>query len=319
MQVVAGRQQSFLWRRGHIISTAQPSINDASFVYPSLPLIRQGHILFSMKENDCDINDTNFQKDNQTFRSPTPESLDTIQQRQLGHNLQPSQVFCLSSKLCKYSHPQAFGFHPTNGPKLVSGMFRLSCPLLVEAIDEWEGEGGVRELSDWLRQKDKGEDGDWKERGYDNANRMQKKIRMELVSDEDREKLSSRLGEYNAKRFLESGVAGIPADQTFNVKCIHAHVADHLCRCSTSPESDASPTSVTDGNIIGRRALEILQYRRGVPINGNDVCWQQCNMNHEQQPTDWNYTPKKNRQKLKSTRQRRRELRDGSDVAEEIS
>eukprot|EP00569_Conticribra_weissflogii_P010541 CAMPEP_0171378818 /NCGR_PEP_ID=MMETSP0879-20121228/24980_1 /TAXON_ID=67004 /ORGANISM="Thalassiosira weissflogii, Strain CCMP1336" /LENGTH=356 /DNA_ID=CAMNT_0011889383 /DNA_START=196 /DNA_END=1266 /DNA_ORIENTATION=+ len=271
---------------------------------------------------------------NQTFTPPTSTHLQTIQSRQLHHALTPSQVFCTSTHSCRHGHPQAFGFHPTKGPKLVSGLFRLSCPLLVQAIDEWEGEGGVREMSDWMLRNDHftdrhgGIDGKVREgltkeekiAGYEYSNEMQTQIRTELVdshADFDnggdsigaRSELERRLGEHNANKFLESGVAGIPPHQTFDVKCIHAHVADHLCRSSGgSMDVDDENESVTrNGNIIGRKALQILQVQRGVPIHGSAVCWQQCDVNRDVQPGDWNYTPKKNRQGLRSTRLRRKE------------
>jgi len=237
---------------------------------------------------------------NQTFLLPTEQDLQTIQQRQVFHKLEPSQVTCVSSP-CRHGFPQAFGFHPTKGPKLVSGLFRLSCPLLVQQIDEWEGQSGVREMTDWLRNDVSGD----KRKGYERANEMQKQIRTELVAD-DYNKLVSRMGEYNADKFLESGVAGIPSSQTYNVKCIHAHVSDHLCRSSQSNNTNTS----TEGNVIGEHALNILQNRRGVPTLGNDVCWQQCSLRHEQLPSDWNYVPKKNRQGLRSTRKRRKERRE---------
>lgn len=239
---------------------------------------------------------------NQTFLLPTQQDLQTIQERQVLHKLEPSQVTCVSSS-CRYGFPQAFGFHPTNGPKLVSGLFRLSCPLLVQHIDDWEGQGGVREMTDWLRNDVSGE----KRMGYERANEIQKQIRTELVAD-DYDKLVSSMGEYNAGKFLESGVAGIPSSQTYNVKCIHAHVADHLCR-APQPNNQNTNTS-TEGNIIGEHALNILQNQRGVPTLGNDVCWQQCSLKHEQHPSDWSYVPKKNRLGLRSTRQRRKELRE---------
>jgi len=154
-----------------------------------------------------------------TFRQQTIDHLDTIE-RQLQHPIKSEQVFSLSTNLCKYGHPQAVGLHPTKGPKLVSGLFRLSCPLLCEAIDTYENEGGVRQLSDWLRIKDKDRDRDdldWKQNGYQAANEAQKNIRMELAKD-DTNKLVQKMGEYNAQRFLSSGVAGIPPSQTYNVK-----------------------------------------------------------------------------------------------------
>merc|ERR1711957_775349 len=151
--------------------------------------------------------------------------------------------------------------------------------------------------------------GEWKREGYEKANEAQKNIRMELAKD-DKDKLVSKMGEYNAQKFLESGVAGIPASQTYNVKCVHAHVADHLCRCPSSTTSDTNKTTsnIEEGNIIGDRALKILE-GRGVSILGNNVCWQQCNADRESLPSDWNYIPAKNRQKLRSTRTRRKESR----------
>ena len=250
---------------------------------------------------------------NHTFRLPTSENLQTIQERQVFHAIEPEQVFCVSSSLCRHGYPQAFGFHPTRGPKFTSGLFRLSCPLLCEAVDAYEGEGGVRQMSDWLRTediKDKGDNMGWKRKGYQEANNANKEVRQELAHN-DRDKLVTSMGEYNADAFMRSGVAGIPPDQTFNVKCVHAHVADHLCRRGPlSSGSDGhnnsalgnqrNPDEVScanagDGNnIIGKYALHILE-ERGVPINGSNVCWQQCNANHQRTPSDWSYLAKKNR------------------------
>ena len=106
---------------------------------------------------------------------------------------------------------------------------------------------------------------------------------------------------------MESGIAGIPPEQTFVVKCIHAHVADHLSRVSftTTTEQSALYTILNgEGNVIGQRALQIL-HDKGVQVLGNDECWQQCSGIE-----GWKYTAKKNRSGLKSTRLRRKELKD---------
>mmetsp|Transcript_17549 Transcript_17549/g.37954 ORF Transcript_17549/g.37954 Transcript_17549/m.37954 type:complete len:354 (+) Transcript_17549:86-1147(+) len=249
------------------------------------------------------------------FRAPTVEHLQTIQERQIFHSLQSSQVFCMSSNLCRHGHPQAFGFHPTAGPKLVSGLFRLSCPLLCEAIDSYEGEGGVRQMSDWVMSKDIGEDRKddddevgWKRRGYEEANAVQRRIRRELTSEDDRGRLVARLGEHNSEAFMGSGVAGIPPGQTFDVKCVHAHVADHLCRRGPSfftshNETDGDHNlNISEeekgGNVIGRHALRILE-GRGVPIDGNEMCWKQCDVRHRRAPGDWGYLARKNRSGLR--------------------
>jgi hypothetical protein len=45
-----------------------------------------------------------------------------------------------AGKPCKYGFPQAFVYHPSV-KQLNSGLFRLSCPLLVKAVDEYEANG----------------------------------------------------------------------------------------------------------------------------------------------------------------------------------
>ena len=248
---------------------------------------------------------------NSTFRVPTPQHIATISTHQLHHPLTPKQTFCISQKLCTHCHPQSFGFHPTTGTKLSSGLFRLSCPLLVEAIDEWEASGGVREMSDWLMQNDTRTNDcmdvnvNWKQIGYKDANEMQKRIRQNLVSSDDRRRLIDKLGVFNANKFMESGIAGIPPDQTFDVKCIHAHVADHLCRVSSPKEESTLDTILYgNGNMIGKQALQLL-HKKGVQVLGNDVCWQQCNGSE-----GWRYTARKNRRGLKSTRLRRKQMKN---------
>jgi hypothetical protein len=116
---------------------------------------------------------------------------------------------------------------------------------------------------------------------------------------------------------MESGIAGIPRDtsrypeQTFDVKCIHAHVADHLCRVSSAvtPEQSSLDTILHgEGNVIGQRALQQL-HAKGVRILGNDVCWQQCSGGE-----GWRYVARKNRSGLRSTRIRRKEMRDEAEA-----
>lgn len=294
-----------------------------SLAFTSIPLgisnARRGHAYgrnLLKGANDCSEIDKSIETStiaDTTLRIPTAQHLETISAHQVHHPLTSAQTFCISKKLCSHCHPQSFGFHPTAGSKLSSGLFRLSCPLLVQAIDDWEATGGVREMSDWLMQNDRTEDSNnevnWKQKGYRQANEMQRRIREELISSEDKQQLVKRLGEYNANKFMDSGIAGIPPEQTFDVKCIHAHVADHLCRVSLSvnaPDQSALETILHgEGNVIGQRALQQL-HAKGVRILGNDVCWQQCSGSE-----GWRYVARKNRSGLKSTRMRRKEMRDG--------
>ena len=159
-------------------------------------------------------------------------------------------------------------------------------------------------MTDWLRSDDRFHSASQKQDGFEAANGIQKKVRKELARD-DLNYLSKRMGEFNSKRFLDSGIAGIPSSQTFNVKCIHAHVADHLCRRSRDLDS-VDNENADRGNIIGEHALRVLR-DKGTDVLGNDVCWQQCNCNRERNDSDWSYRPKKNRQKLKTASMRRQQ------------
>lgn len=73
---------------------------------------------------------------------PTEGDMRCIQERQLRH---PAGTVAVSSP-CRHGFPQAFAFDPV-GHKLSSGLFRLSCPLLVQAIDELEDEGGIEDVN----------------------------------------------------------------------------------------------------------------------------------------------------------------------------
>lgn len=67
----------------------------------------------------------------------TPSALKSIEERQLCHQITSAGG---PHKPCSHGFPQAFVFHPSKRV-LNSGLFRLSCPLLVKAVDEYEAAG----------------------------------------------------------------------------------------------------------------------------------------------------------------------------------
>lgn len=73
----------------------------------------------------------------------TEGDLRCIEERQLRHKAGTSVGV---SPPCRHGFPQAFAFDPC-GHKVSSGLFRLSCPLLVQAIDQLEDEGGIEEVN----------------------------------------------------------------------------------------------------------------------------------------------------------------------------
>lgn len=73
----------------------------------------------------------------------TEGDLRSIEERQLRHKAGTSVGV---SPPCRHGFPQAFAFDPC-GHKVSSGLFRLSCPLLVQAIDQLEDEGGIEDIN----------------------------------------------------------------------------------------------------------------------------------------------------------------------------
>lgn len=73
----------------------------------------------------------------------TEEDMRCIEERQLRHR---AGTTIGVSPPCRHGFPQAFAFDPC-GHKISSGLFRLSCPFLVKAIDELEDEGGIEDVN----------------------------------------------------------------------------------------------------------------------------------------------------------------------------
>jgi hypothetical protein len=219
-----------------------------------------------------------------------------VLERQLGHNL--SGVLGVSPR-CSHGFPQAFVWDPlgrhSNGKArrmcLDSGLFRLSCPLLVQAIDAWEGEGAVNAINAEVRADEA------MQAQLAQAHRGHSAARREVVG----ERLDSALCGMSAelrdttRLVLHSGIAGQSLNKS-DVKCVHAQVADALCRSSC--------------NQIGERLIERLRHR-GVDVGGSTLCSQQCDPAVPRAEAAFWYTPAKNRWKLRKKITRRRAQRVG--------
>lgn len=209
-----------------------------------------------------------------------------IEERQLQH---PISAMVAVGTRCKYGYPQAIALDPLGREKYGLGghpvdaaLFRLTCPHLVKGIDEWEAEGAVRAFNKGLA-ADEG-----LAASNDRVNEQHRSIRRALIaSDERRAELEAHPV---LSIILNSGLAGLtkPGD----VKCLHAQLADGLCR---------GDNAVADAVLAGLAG-------RGVDPQGGCSCWQQCDRAHELGPASWQYLPVKNRQKLKATVERRRKL-----------
>lgn len=87
---------------------------------------------------------------NFVLKPPTEDDIRCIEERQLRHRAEHAIAV---SPPCRHGFPQAFAYHPV-GHKISSGLFRLSCPLLVKAIDKLEEDGGLEDVNDQLEVDD---------------------------------------------------------------------------------------------------------------------------------------------------------------------
>lgn len=174
---------------------------------------------------------------------------------------------------CKYGYPQAIMLSPNHKKKRFSShLTRLTCPLMVKEIDEWEAKGGVVEQSEALLPEH--------EEDLASVNERHARTREKLMTPETIRAGKKQLGD-NFQIAMSSGLAGLA--QTDDVKCLHAQAADAL---------------LSGNNPIGDKIIAQLQNP-----TGDDVCHQQCS---GQGP--WAYYSAKNKQKLRTTRERRKAM-----------
>lgn len=255
------------------------------------------------------------------LEEPSAADLEVLEKRQLGHKA--SSILGCGMR-CKHGFPQAFAFDPlTRAPwmvngaelprksKLESGLFRLSCPMLVRAIDEWEGEGAVRAINDELREQPGDKSGcsgggdlaaklEAAHVGHAAARREIIGERLHLLLDE-----AAATGEEQTRiitTVLESGIAGQTRSKV-DIKCVHAQLADHLCR--------------SESNGLAAELVQRLE-ARGVDVRGNDECRTQCDMSVPESAAraSWWYEPAKNKWKLRKRQHRRVQARVDKRAAE---
>lgn len=257
---------------------------------------------------------------------PSDSDLSVVVERQLGYtgNVTDYNVFKVGCR-CRHGYPQAFAFdplsrstpahhrNPLRRAPVDSGLFRLSCPWLVKAIDEWEAKGAVIELNEAVAQDDELRE------GLAAAHRGHAAARTELVGDqlepfiaEDQRRARELLPEVGiektlaerralVERVMQSGIAGQNLKKE-DVKCLHAQMADHLCRGRANPI----------GTLI-EHGLEA----RGVQIDGSDECRFQCEsaLGETAEESGWLYRPAKNKQRLSKKKEGRKILRDRTQKA----
>lgn len=186
---------------------------------------------------------------------------------------------------CKHGWPQALVYDPIWDSGKLGDTTRLTCPLLVEAIGEYERAGAIKSFNARVQ-----EDETWREELL-RANMGQRDLRKQLVEGRDEEMAEARelMGSKVVDIIMETGIAQMRLDAT-DVKCLHAQVADELTR---------------GGNAIGRQVLRDLE-ARGVEVCGSATCCDHCDVTIPLEEARWSFQGGKNKlgQRLRKLRRK---------------
>jgi len=202
---------------------------------------------------------------------------------------------------------------PATTGRVNSGLVKLTCPLLVNAIDALEDEGMISALSKKME-----EDEDWQRNARD-IHGEHAQIRKKMIigdgngngnGQQQMDVLKERLGENGTNAFLNSGVAGSTLD-SLDVKCIHAWMGDYLFRFHDGgePSSASSPSPSPSSSPLGKAICEGLA-EKGVDLRGTVNCRVYCDPNSSLPSAPPN---PRNKQRLKSRKEvaRRKRNKDG--------
>ena len=159
---------------------------------------------------------------------------------------------------CQHGFPQVFALDPLPpSGRMNSGLLKLTCPLLVRAVDELEDDGYIHRFNEQVAE-DAGLQMSILEAHQEHASARIKMLDEQEIEDA----LKAKLGEQGSLAFLNSGVAGASSDSVRDVKCLHAWLGDYLFRGAA-----ASP--------IGDMVAQELS-RKGISLVGDPTCHRFC-------------------------------------------
>jgi hypothetical protein len=112
--------------------------------------------------------------------------------------------------------------------KMSSGMIRLSCPHLVKEIDQFEADGGIDIFNKALAA---GTSDSSLAANFRETNLVHRTLRAAAVTPVEKELMTTKLGEENAKQLMSSGIIGITFDKVDDVKCLYTLFLFFSLRC----------------------------------------------------------------------------------------
>lgn len=138
-------------------------------------------------------------------------------------------------------------------------MTRLTCPLLVSAIDKLEKGGAIQRYNERL-----GPGGEW-DGELQRVNEAHRLLRLRLIGDRSKEleEVKAKLGPEAFDIAMRSGLASLRPEAKPDVKCLHAQLADELLR--------------NGGNRIAQQVLRDIE-DQGTPHLGSEECCDNCNV-----------------------------------------
>lgn len=228
------------------------------------------------------------------------EDLECVEQRHLYRKAPaPGETHSLgrqvvgAGKRCRHGWPQAIVYDPLyrETPQKsyrLGDTTRLTCPLLVTAIDKLEKGGAMERYNELLGPSQKW---DGQLQAVNEAHRL---LRLELIGDRSQElsEVKAHLGENAYAIAMRSGLASLRPEAKADVKCLHAQVADELAR---------------DGNNrIAQQVLKDIE-DQGVAIHGSDECCDNCNVGIPLSMARWKLDKCKNNVGKRLSRGRKQE------------
>jgi hypothetical protein len=170
--------------------------------------------------------------------------------RQLEYHM-ARDIAAVDKSRCRHGRCRAFFRFPVGVSGTVdSGMVRLSCPYLVQAVDRMEAEGFINLLNEEVKSDPK------RLKSFLDANKEFSKIRHTITGPSERAMVVHHLGQEAANAFFSSGIVGVSSDKANDIKCMHAHLADGILRGFGK-------------NLVATRIAELLS-ERGISINGGE-------------------------------------------------
>jgi len=192
---------------------------------------------------------------------------------------------------CQHGFPQVFSLDPLPATgRINSGLLKLTCPILVRAVDELEDEGLIHGFNKIVQ-----EDPDLQSSILEAHNTHAIARKNGMREGEIESILETKLGQKGSSAFLQAGVAGSASGNVKDVKCLHAWLGDYLFR---GPEK--SP--------LGAMVASEL-YQKGFELKGTSNCHKFCDPS-----SDIAAEPPKprNKQRLKTSKELARRKRNKS-------